>query len=153
MRLVDIVMPTYRHERFVAEAIESVLAQKTTFEYRLLIGDDGSPDGTPAIIKSFADRNPHRIEASLFANHVGIQSEERVAVGLLRRATSKYVTILEGDDFWTDPYRLQRLTESWRATPNALSASMTPSCFMTTPRSHGGCSRRTRKRYQPSKTS
>jgi len=106
--LVDIVMPTYRHEKFVAEAIESVLAQKTKFEYRLLIGDDCSPDGTQAVIKSYAEKYPNRIEPYLFTNHVGIQHRERVAVGLLRRTTAKYVTILEGDDYWTDPYKLQK---------------------------------------------
>lgn len=115
--LVDIVMPTYRHERFVAEAIESVLAQQTNFEFRLLIGDDCSPDGTQAIVKSYAEKHPKLIEAYLFTNHVGIQDKRRVAVNLLRRAKAKYVTILEGDDYWTDPYRLQKLTDFLESHP------------------------------------
>ena len=101
-------MPTYNHERFIAQAIESVLAQKTDFDYRLMIGDDCSPDRTPEIIRSYAEKHPDRIEIFLSKKRLGALHKDRVSVRLLRRCTAKYVTFLEGDDYWTDPYKLQK---------------------------------------------
>jgi glycosyltransferase involved in cell wall biosynthesis len=101
-------MPAYNHERFVAQAIESVLAQKTAFRYRLLVGDDCSTDGTQAIIRSYAERHPDRIEFMFSPVNIGALHRNRVALQLLRRATAKYVTVLEGDDYWTSPDKLQK---------------------------------------------
>lgn len=56
--LVNIVMPTYNHEKFIVQAIESVLAQQTDFGYRLMIGDDCSTDNTQTIIRSYAEKKP-----------------------------------------------------------------------------------------------
>jgi glycosyltransferase involved in cell wall biosynthesis len=106
--LVDIIMPTYNHEKFIAQAIESVLAQETDFTYRLKIGDDCSTDGAPAIIRSYAGRYPERIDAFLFSPHVGAFHRERMGVRLLRQSQAKYVAVLEGDDYWTDPRKLHK---------------------------------------------
>ena len=67
---VDIVMPTYNHEKYLAGAIESVLAQQVNFEYRLIIADDCSSDDTQAIARSYSEKYPDRIETFLSPVHV-----------------------------------------------------------------------------------
>jgi glycosyltransferase involved in cell wall biosynthesis len=115
--LVDIVMPTYNHERFIAQAIESVLAQKTTFAYRLIIGDDCSTDGTQAIIRSYAAQHPDKIEFIFSPVNLGIHHRNRVAVQLFKRCSARYVAMLEGDDYWTDPQKLQKQVEFLESHP------------------------------------
>ncbi|MCA1632222.1 MAG: glycosyltransferase [Acidobacteria bacterium] len=115
--LVDIVMPTYNHQKFIAQAIESVLAQETDFAYRLLIGDDCSTDGAREIISSYAERYPDRIEAFLFSPRVGAFDRDRVGVRLLRQSEAKYIALLEGDDYWTDPRKLQKQVDYLESHP------------------------------------
>lgn len=106
--LVDIIMPTYNHEKFIAEAIESVLAQKTAFAYRLIVGDDCSTDGTQAIVRHYAGKYPDEVEFFFSPVNLGALHGDRISVKLLNQCTAKYVAILEGDDYWTDPNKLQR---------------------------------------------
>lgn len=106
--LVDIIMPTYNHERYIAQAVESVLAQECDFAYRLVIADDCSDDSTPDIVRSYAAKHPERIEAHLFSPRVGAFHRDRVSVRVLRECEARYVALLEGDDYWTDPRKLQK---------------------------------------------
>jgi glycosyltransferase involved in cell wall biosynthesis len=106
--LVNILMPTYNHERFVAEAIESVLAQKTRFAYKLIVGDDCSTDSTQAIVRSYAEKYPDKIEFVFARQNLGAFHRDRVSIKLLNQFTAKYVAILEGDDYWTDCHKLQK---------------------------------------------
>ncbi|MCM3903809.1 MAG: glycosyltransferase [Pyrinomonadaceae bacterium] len=106
--LVDIIMPTYNHEKFIVEAIDSVLAQKTGFAYRLIVADDCSTDETQAIVRHYAGKYPDKVEFVFSAQNLGPLHRDRVSVKLLNQCTAKYVTILEGDDYWTDPYKLQK---------------------------------------------
>jgi glycosyltransferase involved in cell wall biosynthesis len=106
--LVDVFMPTYNHAPFLAQAIESVLAQKTNFAYRLNIADDCSTDGAQAIIKQYADQYADRIRAILSPDHVGILHQDRLSVRVLQACTGKYLAVLEGDDYWSAPDKLQK---------------------------------------------
>ena len=106
--LVDVNLITYNHEKYVAKAIESILQQKTSFVYRLIIGDDCSTDKTQSIIREYADKYPERIQTVLLAEHRGIQHKNRIGIEVLRLNTAKYVALLDGDDYWTDPYKLQK---------------------------------------------
>jgi len=107
--LVNIVMPTYNHEKYVAQAIESVLAQKTEFDWKLMVGDDCSTDGTQEIVRAYAEKHPGKIEFLFSEKNLGLSHPDRVSLKLLNQCTSKYVGILDGDDYWTKPYRLQKL--------------------------------------------
>ncbi len=106
--LVDIALVTYNHEKFIAQAIESVLIQKTNFPYRLIIGDDCSTDDTQAIIKIYEKKYPDQIETILLSEHLGLFHENRVGIQVLKHCTAKYVAMLDGDDYWTDPHKLQK---------------------------------------------
>jgi len=113
---VSVAMITYNHERFIAQAIESVLMQETDFPFRLIIGDDCSEDNTQAIIKSYADKYPDRIKTLLYTEHVGLFSKERVGVKIMSLCTAPYVAILDGDDVWL-PGKLQAQMDYLRLNP------------------------------------
>ena len=116
--LVDVFMPTYNHGPYLAQAIESVLAQKTDFEYRLNIADDCSTDGTQALIKQYAARNADRIRAIISPTNLGILHPDRVSTRVLQSCTGKYLAVLEGDDYWTDPDKLQKQVDFLESHPD-----------------------------------
>ena len=106
--LVDVTLTTYNHEKFIGAAIDSVLSQQTDFDFRLVVGDDCSTDKTQSIIRSYAEKYPERICLMLDSTHRGLKSRERVGVRTLTGSSAKYVAMLDGDDYWTDPLRLQK---------------------------------------------
>lgn len=105
--LVSIVCTTYNHENYIANTIEGFLIQKTNFKFEILIHDDASTDQTANIIKLYEKRYPELIKAIY-------QKENQYSKGLdvsgynIKRALGKYIAICEGDDFWTDPLKLQK---------------------------------------------
>lgn len=102
---VNIFMVAYNHEPYIAQAIESVLVQKTNFDYQLVIGEDCSTDGTRDIVKKYADKYPNKIKAILNSKNIGAMPN---ADQVFKACTGKYIAMLEGDDYWTDPYKLQK---------------------------------------------
>ncbi|GAB3224221.1 hypothetical protein GCM10027346_04130 [Hymenobacter seoulensis] len=98
-------MITYNHASFISQAIDSVILQKTSFNIEIIIGEDKSTDNTMSIIESYQTKHPDLIKI--------ITSETNVGMGLnFQRAfaacSGEYIAWLEGDDYWTDPDKLQR---------------------------------------------
>src|SRR5258705_282442 len=81
--LVDVNLVTYNHEKYVARAIESVLEQKTNFDYRLIIGDDCSTDNTQSIIRQYAQQYPERIQVMLASDQKEISTVEDIITGMV----------------------------------------------------------------------
>jgi glycosyltransferase involved in cell wall biosynthesis len=102
---VSVVMPTYNHERYLAEAIEGVVRQETSFPIELLIGEDCSTDGTREIALSYQKRFPEMIRVITSERNVGGQENFARLVAATR---GKYIASCEGDDFWHRPDKLQR---------------------------------------------
>jgi len=96
-------MVTYNHEPYLAQAIESVLMQKTDFPVELVIGEDCSQDGTRMIVEKYAALYPHIIVARLAENNLGVQKNLQ---GVLQLCRGEYLAWLDGDDYWTDPQKL-----------------------------------------------
>ena len=101
-------MITYNHESFVAQAIESVLMQETDYPVELVIGEDGSTDGTRAICAEYARIHPERVRLLLGERNLGMMAN---MVRTLAACRGPYVALCEGDDYWTDPRKLQKQTE------------------------------------------
>lgn len=112
---VSIAMVTYRHERFLAEAIESVLNQRTTFDFELVIGDDCSPDRTAEIAREYAAKYPDRVRLYEQPRNLGLTHNLSRTIDACR---GQYVAWLEGDDFWTSPEKLQRQADYLDANPD-----------------------------------
>lgn len=103
--LLSVHMITYNHEPFIGQAIEGVLFQKTDFKIELVIGEDCSTDLTRTICESYARRFPDVIKI--------LPSEKNLGMMLNGNRTSlacsgKYIATCEGDDYWTDPLKLQK---------------------------------------------
>src|SRR5687767_12874812 len=98
-------MPVYNHERFLPEAIEGVVGQNTNFSYRLLIGDDCSTDKSLEVIQSYQQKYPEKI--FLFSRKKNVGANENVRL-LFEEAHSKYYALCEGDDYWTNKFKLQK---------------------------------------------
>jgi glycosyltransferase involved in cell wall biosynthesis len=103
--VLDIAMVTYNQENCIAQAIESVLMQKVNFPYKLVIGEDCSSDGTHAICQLFASKYPNTIKLITHDTNQGLVKNYQ---SVFKACTGKYIAILEGDDFWTDEYKLQK---------------------------------------------
>ena len=109
---VSVMITTYNHQAYIAQAIQSVLDQKTTFKYELLIGEDESSDGTREICQQFADQHPDIIK--LFLNERknviyinGDATGRWNYTNLFKHAQGEYLARCDGDDYWSDPQKLQ----------------------------------------------
>lgn len=101
---VSVICPTYNHERYLRDCLDSLLAQETDFAYEILVGDDASTDATPRILQEYAELHPHRIVAILRPQNIGPVAN---AADLLRRAKGRYIALCEGDDYWIVKNKLQ----------------------------------------------
>jgi glycosyltransferase involved in cell wall biosynthesis len=114
---VSVAIITYNHRRFIAEAIESVLAQETRFPVRIHIGDDHSTDGTREILYHYQERFPERIVLNLQPEHPpGIPGRVNNITNL-QSCDGDYIALLDGDDYWTDPRKLQTQVDFLEAHP------------------------------------
>lgn len=106
--LVAIYMITYNHADFIAEAIESVMMQQTNFTYKLFIGEDASKDNTRSICLEWKQKYPAKIELLLNETNIGANQNALQTFNACHQSGAKYIAILEGDDYWIDPQKLQK---------------------------------------------
>ena len=104
---VSVYMMTYYHEKYVRQAIESVLSQKTRFSFELVISDDCSGDGTQEIIKEYARKYPDKIRLNINEKNLGIPKNIYKARTMCR---GRYITNLSGDDYWIHDSKIETET-------------------------------------------
>jgi glycosyltransferase involved in cell wall biosynthesis len=105
MPMVSVCIITYNQEKYIPQAIDSVLAQKINFPIEILIGEDCSTDATRAIVLEYERKYPRVIRAILSQTNLGANKN---LAGLLKEAKGRYIALLEGDDFWTSPQKLEK---------------------------------------------
>jgi glycosyltransferase involved in cell wall biosynthesis len=104
---VSVLVLTYNHEKYIEQALDSVLMQETNFEYEIIIAEDCSADRTRSIVVDFQRRNPGKIRLVLPAKNLGCYGN-RVFAKAFELAQGKYVALLDGDDYWISPTKLQK---------------------------------------------
>jgi glycosyltransferase involved in cell wall biosynthesis len=106
---ITILLISYKHERFIAAAIEGILKQKTDCRVEIHCVDDASPDGTQAVILDYARRYPDIVKPYFNPTNVGLLDppQQKVTHKAFTRLNGDYTCILEGDDYWSDPNKLQ----------------------------------------------
>ena len=111
--LVSVCVQTYKHVNYIKQCLDGILFQKTNFEFEILLGEDDSNDGTRELCVDYAKRYPDKIR--LFLHH----RENNIKIGgqptgrfnflyNLHSSKGKYIALCEGDDYWTDPLKLQK---------------------------------------------
>lgn len=114
--VLKVFMLTYDHGPYIRQAIESVLMQQVDLPLVLVIGEDHSTDDTRRIVVEMAERYPDRIKPILHEERLGLaRTGFDVWEECLR--DSAYVAMLDGDDYWTDPLKLQKQLDVLRADP------------------------------------
>ncbi|GCD77349.1 glycosyl transferase [Thermaurantimonas aggregans] len=117
--LVSICMITYNHEPYIREAIEGVLKQITNFDFELIIGEDCSTDRTREICLEYQRKNPDVIRLLLREKNIGMMPN---FLQTLEACQGKYIALCEGDDYWTDPLKLQKQVDFLEAHPDFVGA-------------------------------
>lgn len=102
--IVSVLVLTYNHEPYIRQALDSILAQVVDFPFEILVGEDCSTDGTRAIVEGYSARYPSHLHLFSHQRNLGMHANHAF---LLRQARGTYVAYCEGDDFWTDPNKLQ----------------------------------------------
>ena len=101
---ISVLVVTYNHAPFIGEALESVLAQRTDRAIEIIVSEDASTDGTRELVEEFAARDQR---VRLLLSPRNLRSNEVVARGI-RAARGRYICLLDGDDYWTSPTKLER---------------------------------------------
>lgn len=116
--MVSICCLTYNQEEYIKEALEGFVNQKTTFPFEVLIHDDASTDGTADIIRQYEAEYPELIKPIYQTEN---QYSKNVAISYVYqypRAKGKYIAMCEGDDYWTDPLKLQKQVDYMESHPD-----------------------------------
>lgn len=106
--VVSVCMITYNHEDYISEAIEGVLMQQTNFPFELVIGEDCSTDRTRQICLEYQKKYPHIIRLLLPEKNLGMISNFMLT---LKACKGEYIAMCEGDDYWTDAFKLKKQVE------------------------------------------
>lgn len=116
---LNVLVATYNQELYIRTALESVFAQETSFPFDVTVADDASTDGTRAIVDEFAARYPGRVRTIYAERNIkdfGVKTFCRA----LESCHAEYIAMLDGDDAWGDPCKLQRQVELLDARPECM---------------------------------
>lgn len=102
---VSVCIITYRHEKYIRQALDSVFMQKTNFDFEVIVGEDASPDNTRDILLEYKEKYGDKLVLVLHDENVGVSKNARSVYSKVR---GKYIATVEGDDFWTDEDKLQK---------------------------------------------
>lgn len=113
--VVSVFMITYKHEAFIEKAIDGILMQETSFDFDIVIGEDCSADNTLAICKDYESKYPGKVKVLETSQNLGMM---RNWVRTHEYCKGKYIALCEGDDYWTDPHKLQKQVDFLESHPD-----------------------------------
>lgn len=118
--MVSICICTYNHVKYIGMMLDSILSQKTTYSYEIIIGDDASQDHTQQILTKYARKYRDKIKLILRKKNLGAT---RNAYSIINKSRGRYIAILDGDDYWCDDLKLQCQIEFLEAHPEYSACS------------------------------
>lgn len=113
---VSVCMITFNHEKYIREAIDGVLEQQTDFPIELILANDCSSDGTGAIIQNILETHPRAGQIRYFEHEKNLGMMPNF-IFAFEQCQGKYIALCEGDDYWTDPLKLQKQVDFLEASP------------------------------------
>lgn len=108
MKAIAVCLVTYNHERYISQAIESVLSQKTSVPYKIFIGEDCSTDRTLDICWDYKNRYSNQIELLVSQENKGLVQNTLDLMKIIIEQGYSYIAMLDGDDYWIDNGKLQK---------------------------------------------
>lgn len=109
-------MITYNHELYIKDALLGVLAQTSNFEIELIVADDCSTDKTESVVREIINTHPQS-NIIKYTRHAANKGMMPNFIWALEQCKGKYIAMCEGDDYWTDPYKLQKQVDFLEANP------------------------------------
>lgn len=109
---VTVVCTAYNQEKYITDAIEGFLMQETDFDYEIIIHDDASIDQTPSIIREYQKKYPQKIKIIMQTENKYSKGENIIEKYMLPLAQGDYIALCEGDDYWTNAFKLQKQVEA-----------------------------------------
>ena len=106
--MVTIQCLTYNHEPYIRQCLEGFVMQKTNFRFEAIVHDDASTDGTATIIREYAEKYPDIIKPIYETENQYSKRDDSLTRIMNTHTHGKYVAMCEGDDYWTDPLKLQK---------------------------------------------
>ncbi len=120
--LVSVSVITYNHEKYIRQCLDGILMQDVNFPYEVLVHDDASPDGTADIIREYEAKYPDIIKP-IYQTENQYSQGKTVSRFNWDRAQGKYLAFCEGDDYWTDPRKLQNQVDFLEAHPEYIATA------------------------------
>lgn len=117
---VSVVMLVFNHERFIHQALDSVLMQRVDFDYELIIGEDCSTDHSREIIREYEEKFQGKMRPIYRNRNIGMT---RNFIDCLQRCRGEYIAFIEGDDYWTNTYKLQIMVDFLENNPQYIAAA------------------------------
>lgn len=127
--VVSVTVATYQHVNYIKECLDGILMQKTNFPIEIIIGEDGSTDGTQEICKEYAHAHTDKIRLFIRDRKLSQYKDKDGSIqrfnGLWNRMScrGKYIAFCEGDDYWTDPLKLQKQVDFLESHPDYVMCS------------------------------
>jgi glycosyltransferase involved in cell wall biosynthesis len=122
--LVSVIVLVYNHEKYIADALDGILMQKVNFDYEIVLGEDCSTDKSREIIFKYAQKYPDKFNLILHEHNIGAIANQMAA---LSACTGKFIAFCEGDDYWTDPWKLHKQVNFLEENPEYSGAAINPS--------------------------
>ena len=115
--VVSICCVTYNHEKYIRQCLDGFVNQKTNFAFEILVHEDASTDATAEIVKEYELRCPQLFRCVYQSENQFLKQNTLVNI-LFKMAKGKYIALCEGDDYWTDPKKLQKQVDILEANPD-----------------------------------
>lgn len=102
---INVTVFVYNHSSYLRQALDSIFMQKTQYSYNVIVGEDCSTDDSRDILMEYYNKYPDKMNLILWKHNTGGMKND---VEILKKCKGKYVAYLEGDDYWTDPLKLEK---------------------------------------------
>ena len=116
--MVSIRCPAYNQEKYIGACLDGFVMQKTTFKYEIIVHDDASTDNTPSIIADYAQKYPDLVKPIFETENQRSKKDGSLRRIINNACVGKYIAMCDGDDYWTDPYKLQKQVDFLESHPD-----------------------------------
>lgn len=113
--MVSVFVMVYNHEKYLHECLDGILMQKCNFPFNIVVGEDCSTDRSQEILVKYNESYPGKFKLLLHEKNIGAVANQNT---VFSGCTGKYIAICEGDDYWTDPLKLQKQLDFLEANPD-----------------------------------